>query len=60
MTSPDSETEAFRQQFPGSLRQRGLQGVRLVIADAHRADRRGGVTVHAGLGPSTVPGSLHP
>ena len=32
----DSETEAFWQQFLGSLRDRGLGGVRLVISDAHR------------------------
>ena len=32
----DSETEAFWQQFLGSLRDRGLTGVRLVISDAHR------------------------
>ena len=32
----DSETGVFWQEFLGSLRQRGLQGVRLVIADAHR------------------------
>ena len=32
----DSESEAFWQQFMGSLRDRGLTGVRLVISDAHR------------------------
>ena len=32
----DSESEAFWQQFLGSLRDRGLTGVRLVISDAHR------------------------
>ena len=32
----DSESEGFWQQFLGSLRDRGLQGVRLVISDAHR------------------------
>ena len=32
----DSETEGFWQQFLGSLRDRGLTGVRLVISDAHR------------------------
>ena len=32
----DSETEGFWQQFLGSLRDRGLHGVRLVISDAHR------------------------
>ena len=32
----DSETGVFWQEFLGSLRQRGLQGVHLVIADAHR------------------------
>ena len=32
----DSETEGFWQQFLGSLRERGLTGVRLVISDAHR------------------------
>ena len=32
----DSETEAFWQQFMGSLRDRGLTGVRLVISDARR------------------------
>ena len=32
----DSETEGFWQQFMGSLRDRGLGGVRLVISDAHR------------------------
>ena len=32
----DSETEGFWQQFMGSLRDRGLTGVRLVISDAHR------------------------
>ena len=32
----DSESEGFWQQFLGSLRDRGLTGVRLVISDAHR------------------------
>ena len=32
----DSESEAFWQQFLASLRDRGLNGVRLVISDAHR------------------------
>lgn len=32
----DSNSEGFWQQFLASLRQRGLTGVRLVIADAHR------------------------
>ena len=32
----DSESEGFWQQFMGSLRDRGLHGVRLVISDAHR------------------------
>ena len=32
----DSESEAFWQQFLGSLRERGLGGVRLMISDAHR------------------------
>ena len=32
----DSESEGFWQQFLGSLRDRGLGGVRLVISDAHR------------------------
>ena len=32
----DSEAEGFWQQFLGSLRDRGLTGVRLVISDAHR------------------------
>jgi len=32
----DSETEGFWQQLMGSLRDRGLQGVRLVISGAHR------------------------
>ena len=32
----DSESEAFWQQFLTSLRDRGLNGVRLVISDAHR------------------------
>ena len=32
----DSETEGFWQQFLGSLRDRGLHDVRLVISDAHR------------------------
>lgn len=32
----DSESEAFWDQFLRSLRDRGLTGVRLVIADAHR------------------------
>jgi transposase-like protein len=32
----DSATEAFWQQFMGSLRDRGLSGVQLVISDAHR------------------------
>lgn len=32
----DSESEGFWQQFLGSLRDRGLSGVRLVISDAHR------------------------
>ena len=31
----DSESEGFWQHFLGSLRSRGLTGVRLVIADAH-------------------------
>ena len=31
----DSESEGFWQHFLGSLRARGLTGVRLVIADAH-------------------------
>ena len=31
-----TETEGFRQQFLGSLRDRGLTGMRLVISDAHR------------------------
>ena len=31
----DSESEGFWQSFLGSLRARGLSGVRLVIADAH-------------------------
>ena len=31
----DSESEGFWQHFLGSLRSRGLAGVRLVIADAH-------------------------
>ncbi len=35
----DSESEAFWDQFLGSLRDRGLTGVRLVIADAHRGLR---------------------
>jgi len=38
----DSKSEAFWQQFLGSLRDRGLGGMRLVISDAHRgpaADR---------------------
>jgi len=35
----DSESEAFWDQFLGSLRDRGLSGVRLVIADAHRGLR---------------------
>ena len=32
----DSESEGFWQQFLGSLRDRGLGGVQLVISDAHR------------------------
>ena len=32
----DSETEGFWQQLRASLRDRGLNGVRLVTADAHR------------------------
>ena len=32
----ESESEAFWQQFLTSLRDRGLNGVRLVISDAHR------------------------
>ena len=32
----DSESEGFWQQFLASLKDRGLQGVRLVISDAHR------------------------
>ena len=32
----DSESEGFWAQFLGSLRDRGLTGVRLVVADAHR------------------------
>ena len=32
----DSESEAFWDRFMASLRDRGLSGVRLVIADAHR------------------------
>ena len=32
----DSDSEGFCQQFLGSLRDRGLGGVRLVISDAHR------------------------
>ena len=32
----DSESEGFWQQFLGSLRDRGLTGMRLVISDAHR------------------------
>ena len=32
----DSESEAFWDRFMASLRDRGLAGVRLVIADAHR------------------------
>ena len=32
----DSESEGFWQQFMGSMRDRGLRGVRLVISDAHR------------------------
>ena len=32
----DSESEGFWQQFLGSLRDRGLTGVQLVISDAHR------------------------
>ena len=32
----DSESEGFWQLFLGSLRDRGLTGVRLVISDAHR------------------------
>lgn len=32
----DSESEGFWKQFLGSLRDRGLTGVRLVISDAHR------------------------
>jgi transposase-like protein len=31
----DSESEPFWRQFLGSLRQRGLAGVRLVVSDAH-------------------------
>ncbi|MGW1365209.1 IS256 family transposase [Streptomyces chartreusis] len=31
----DSETEAFWTEFPRSLRERGLSGVRLVISDSH-------------------------
>ena len=33
----DSESEGFWQQFPSSLRHRGLGGVQLVIPDAHSA-----------------------
>ena len=32
----DSESEGFWSQFIGSLKERGLTGVKLVISDAHR------------------------
>jgi transposase-like protein len=31
----DSEAEGFWRQFLGSLKERGLEGTRLVISDAH-------------------------
>jgi transposase-like protein len=31
----DSEAEGFWRQFLGSLKERGLNGTRLVISDAH-------------------------
>jgi len=32
----DSESEAFWSEFIGSLKERGLTGVKLVISDAHK------------------------
>ena len=32
----DSESEAFWSEFIGSLKERGLSGVKLVISDAHQ------------------------
>ena len=56
----DSESEGFWQSFLGSLRARGLSGVRLVIADAHAGLAAAADRTIQGAGRQRVPGALHP
>nr|WP_253257154.1 transposase [Arthrobacter sp. Hiyo1] len=55
----DSENEGFWTAFLRSLKTRGLDGVKLVISDAHTGLKKAIDTVFQGAGLAALPDPLH-